>query len=226
MKKDLIIKTLSNVLYFSDLDPEVLALVSEATIQHKYREGEYVFREGEPCIGLYVVEKGWARAVKTSPEGREQVIRFVGPGDAFNEVGVLTGGVNVVTVEALEPLRLLIIQREILLDLVDRYPSLAKSLIENLANRVLYAMNMVVDLSLHTVESRLARFLLDQTAGKIFSRKKWATQAVIASRIGTVPVVINRAFRAFVEEGLIELERDQIQILNRQALLNIALSSS
>lgn len=226
MNKDLIIKTLSNVLYFSDLDPEVLALVSEATIQYKYREGEYVFREGERCIGLYVVEKGWARAVKTSPEGREQVIRFVGPGDAFNEVGVLTGGVNVVTVEALEPLNLLIIQREILLDLVDRYPSLAKSLIENLANRVLYAMNMVVDLSLHTVESRLARFLLNQTEGEIISRKKWATQAVIASRIGTVPVVINRAFRTFVEEGLIELERDQIQILNRQALLNIASSSS
>ncbi|MDZ7843233.1 MAG: Crp/Fnr family transcriptional regulator [Anaerolineales bacterium] len=226
MNKDLITKTLSNVLYFSDLDPEVLALVSEATIQHKFREGEYVFLEGEPCIGLYVVEDGWARAVKTSPEGREQVIRFVGPGDAFNEVGVLTGGVNVVTVEALEPLRLLIIQREILLDLVDRYPSLAKSLIENLANRVLYAMNMVVDLSLHTVESRLARFLLNQTEGEIISRKKWATQAVIASRIGTVPVVINRAFRTFVEEGLIELERDQIQLLNRQALLEIASSSS
>lgn len=226
MNKDLIIKTLSNVLYFSDLGPEVLALVSEATIQHKYREEEYVFREGEPCIGLYVVEKGWARAVKTSPEGREQVIRFVGPGDAFNEVGVLTGNVNVVTVEALEPLNLLIIQREILLDLIDRYPSLAKSLVENLANRILYAMNMVVDLSLHPVESRLARFLLNQTEGEIISRKKWATQAVIASRIGTVPVVINRAFRAFVEEGLIELERDQIKILNRQALLNIASSSS
>jgi CRP/FNR family transcriptional regulator len=222
MNKGRIIKTLSHVHYFSDLDREVLALVSEATIHYKFQEGECVFLEGDPCIGLYVVENGWARAVKISPEGREQAIRFVGPSDAFNEVGVLTGGVNVVTVEALEPLRVLIIQREILLNLVDRYPSLAKSLIENLANRVLYAMNMVVDLSLHTVESRLARFLLNQTEGNFISRKKWATQAVIASRVGTVPVVINRAFRAFVERGLIELKRDQILILNRQALLEIA----
>ena len=148
--------------------------------------------------------------------------RSVGPGDVFNEVGVLAGGVNVVTVEALEPVKLLIIQRDTLLDLVDKYPKLAKTLIKNLAKRVLYAMNMVVSLSLHPVESRLARFLLAQAKDDIISRKKWTTQAFIASQIGTVPVVVNRAFSSFVENGLIELKRDQIQILNRQELQKIA----
>lgn len=222
MNKTDVINLLSKILYFSGLDSTALQLISEATLQHTYEEGQFVFMEGEPCIGLYVVEQGWARAVKISASGREQVIRFVGPGDVFNEVGVMAGGVNVVTVEAMEPLKLLIIQRDVLLDLVDQHPTLAKALIENLAKRVLYAMNLVAGLSLHSVESRLARFLLTQAKDNIISRKKWTTQAFIASQIGTVPVVVNRAFSSFVENDLIELERDQIQILNQQELQKIA----
>ncbi|MBT3390467.1 MAG: Crp/Fnr family transcriptional regulator [Chloroflexi bacterium] len=221
-----LIHILSQVPYFSGLDYAAMRCVITASFRQVFRTGQIVFMEGEPCIGLYVVEKGWLRAVKTSGSGREQVIRFVGPGDAFNEVGVLTGGVNVVMVEALENASVVIVQREILLNLVDRCPTLAKSIIENLASRVLYAMNLVTELSLHPVESRLARFLLEQAAGKdIISRKSWATQAAIAARIGTVPVVINRAFRGLVESNLIELEKNQIHILDRAELERRASSS-
>ncbi|MBC8331696.1 MAG: Crp/Fnr family transcriptional regulator [Anaerolineae bacterium] len=218
-------KILSQVPYFSGLDSAAMRCVISASIRQVYRAGQIVFMEGEPCIGLYVVEKGWLRAVKTSGSGREQVIRFVGPGDAFNEVGVLTGGVNVVMVEALENASVVIVQREILLSLVDHCPTLAKSIIENLASRVLYAMNLVTELSLHPVESRLARFLLEQAAGQdTISRKSWATQAAIAARIGTVPVVINRAFRGLIECKLIDLERNQIHILDRAELERRAFS--
>ena len=99
----------------------------------------------------------------------------------------------------MEAVELLVIRREVLLGLVDQYPSFAKSLIENLAHRVLYAMNMVVNLSLHSVESRLARFIIDQASQNKISRQIWAIQAFIAAHIGTVPVVINRAFRKFDE---------------------------
>jgi CRP/FNR family transcriptional regulator len=215
-------KTLSGISYFSELDDQALDMIYQVTLHHKYQEGQVVFCEEEACIGLYVVLSGWARAVKISADGREQVIRIVGPGDVFNEVGVLTGGVNVVTVEALEDLEVLIIQRESLLGFVDKYQSLAKTLIENLAKRVLYAMNLVTDLSLHTVECRLARYLLQQSEGNMIQRKKWATQAVIASRIGTVPVVVNRAFRSFVEKNLIQLERDYIQINAPRELMKVA----
>jgi CRP-like cAMP-binding protein len=81
---------------------------------------------------------------------------------------------------------------------------------------------MIVDLSLHTVEHRLARFLVDQAVGDSVNRKKWATQVAIASHLGTVPVVLNRALRGFVEEGLIDLERERIHIRDRAGLEKIA----
>jgi len=225
MTQEKTIKLLSKISYFSDLDSVALKHISAATIQQTYATGQYPFMEGEACIGLYIVESGWLRAVKISSVGREQVIRFVGPNEVFNEVGVLTGGVNVISVEALEPSKVLIVQREKLLNLVDQYPTLAKSIIENLAHRVLYAMNLVTDLSLRSVECRLARFLIKEAEENTINRKKWATQAAIAARIGTVPVVINRAFRTFVEDNLIELEREKIQILNHAELEKIALSN-
>ena len=225
MSREEVINLLSKISYFSELDAAALKHISVATIQKKYETGQYTFMEGEPCIGLYIVKSGWLRAVKISASGREQVIRFVGPGEAFNEVGVLTGGVNIVSVEALEPSKGLIVQRKELLNLVDKHPCLAKSIIENLAHRVLYAMNLVTDLSLRSVESRLARFLIDEADGNTIHRKKWATQAAIAARIGTVPVVINRAFRAFVEDNLIELKREKILIIDYDKLQEIALSN-
>lgn len=217
-----IVQVISKLPDFSAFNPELLRLIAEVALQKTYQPGEYVFLEGEPCLGLYITQQGWMRAVKSNPNGRELVVRYVGPGDTFNEIGVLMAGINWISVEALEPTRVIIIPRDAVLDLIDQHPSLAKAIIQNLAGRVLHAMNMIVDISLHNVENRLARFLLDQATGDSLNRKKWATQAAIASYLGTVPVVINRAFRAFVEDGLIDLERERIHILNRPELERIA----
>jgi len=76
----------------------------------------------------------------------------------------------------------------------------------------------VEDLSLRTVEARLARFLLEQATGGVLRRQRWATQAEMAARLGTVPDELNRALRSLAEEGLIQVKRHQIQILDRQGL--------
>ena len=50
--------------------------------------GEHILIEGEPCKGLYVVIEGQVRLLKTSADGREQVLRVLGPGTTFNDVAV------------------------------------------------------------------------------------------------------------------------------------------
>jgi CRP/FNR family transcriptional regulator, dissimilatory nitrate respiration regulator len=219
------LRALTALPLLADFDPVLLQLIANITIQRSYQPGEYVFMEGEPCLGLYIVEEGWLRAIKSNVSGREQVIRYVGPGDTFNEVGVLTDGINLVSVETLEPTTLFIVLRQAFLDLLDHYPALSKAVIQNLTARILHAMNLIVDLSLHSVEGRLARYLLDQATGDYVYRQKWATQAAIASYLGTRPVVINRVFRAFVENGLIVFEKNRIYLSNRAELQNIAMKT-
>ena len=212
------IEVLSTIPYFANLDSATLEAISRVAIRRAFEAGQVVFLEGDACSGLYVVQEGWLKSVKISPAGREQVIRFVGPGELFNEIGVFAGGLNQVTVEALEPAVLWIIPRETLLSLMDTHASLCRMITQNLAQRVLYLIGLVEDLSLRTVEERLARLLLEQAQGDTFSRRRWSTQAEMAARLGTVPDVINRALRDLVEEGLIQIERHQIQILDREGL--------
>ncbi len=209
--------------YFAGLDPPMLKVIANVAVQQNYEAGQIVFMDGEPCLGLYLVQDGWLKGYKLSPTGREQVIRFLGPGDAFNEVGVLAEGKNLVTVQALEPSTVWIIQREALLRLMEAFPQLCRLISQNLAKRVYHLMSLIEDLSLRTVEGRLARLLLDHSSEGIINRQRWATQAEIAAQLGTVPGVINRILHSLADEGLIRIERHRIHILNCQGLETKAL---
>lgn len=212
------VEVVSSVASFEGLDTKALETLARAASRKEFAADQVVFLEGEPCAGLYVVQSGWLKSVKTSPSGREQVMRFVGPGEVFNEIGVLIGDANLVTVIALEPAIVWIIRRDTLLQLMDEHPRLARIITLNLARRVQHLISLVEDLSLRTVEARLARVLLEQSTEGVLHRRRWTTQAEMASRLGTVPDVLNRALRSLVEEGLIQMERHQIQILDRVGL--------
>jgi CRP-like cAMP-binding protein len=212
------VEVLFSMPYFRELDLSILKALADASILRRYEAGQIIFLDGEPCAGLYIVQDGWLKGFKHAPTGREQVIRFIGPGEAFNEIGVLAEGKNLVTVQTLEPSAVWVIQREVLLRLMETYPQLCRLIAQNLAKRVYHLLNMIEDLSLRTVEGRLARLLLEQSKEGIVNRQRWATQAEMAAQLGSVPGVINRILHSLADEGLIRIERHRIHILNRQGL--------
>ncbi|MEW5870624.1 MAG: Crp/Fnr family transcriptional regulator [Chloroflexota bacterium] len=213
---------LRTVSYFSALDEAALHLVAQSALRRDYTAGQVILLEGEPCLGLYVVESGWLKAVKIGVDGREQVLQTLGPGEAFNAISVFTDAPNQATVTALETSRIWIVQRDILLSMIDNHPALARQVIKDLAGRVMYLVRMVEDLSLRSVEARLARLLLEQAEGESVQRRRWATQSEMAARLGTVPDVVNRALRKLAEAGMIHVDRHQIRILDKQGLVVIA----
>jgi CRP-like cAMP-binding protein len=210
--------TLQKISYFRDLKASTIDRINRELITRRVHAGEMVFAEGEPCEGLFIVECGWLKAVKLSPSGREQVIRTVGPGDSFNEMGVFASGVNHVTIIALEDATIHIIRRDLLLCLVREDAELGAIIIQNMSERLIHLMNLVEDLSLRKVEQRLARLLLRQTDISNEVQRNWQTQSELASQIGTVVDVLNRVLRGFVEDHLIQVERGRIQILDRKGL--------
>lgn len=209
---------LSQVDYFAGLDPATLEVVGRAALRREFQADQIVLLEGEPCDGLYVIQEGWLKAVKLSPGGREQALRFLGPGETVNVISVLRETPNPATVVALEPTTAWLVRREAMLQLLDDEPGLARMVIQNLAERILHLVGLVEDLSLRTVETRLARLLLEQASEGLVRRRKWATQAEMAARLGTVPDVLHRALRGLVEAGLIAVDRQQIRVLDREGL--------
>ena len=212
------LQIISTAPYFSGLNQSLQAEIAGQARRRAYDSGETVFWEGDACEGLYLVEAGWLKAVKSSVAGREQVLNFLGPGEMCNALGVFTGAPNPATVVALEPTTLWLIDQTTMLRLLDDHPQLARMVIADLAERLLHMLSLVEDISLRTVEARLARLLLEQAADETINRKPWATQAEMAARLGTVPDTLNRALGKLAEVGLIEVARHQIRILDAPGL--------
>ncbi len=211
-------ETLRGLPMFAGADEASLAEMAASAAWHTYQPGQMVFLEGESAPALYVLERGWLKVVKVSPDGREQVLRFLGPGESFNEVGVFTNRPTPATAIALEEAGLWRIHKQTVQNVLLRHPRVALGVVERMAERVLQLVTLAADLSLRSVEARLARLLLEEARDGVMERRRWTTQAELASRLGTVPDVLNRALRGLSEAGLIQVDRRQIRILDREGL--------
>ena len=214
------LQALRRVPLFSALSERALSRLAEVTVRCTYAPGEMVILAGEPCQYVYFVAEGQARVVRTAPDGREQVLARLGPGNAFNTVPpFLPRKVNHATVQAVTPLVLYTISVSDFLRLVEEYPELARALLEDFARRLDHLTFLVEDLSLRTVRGRLARFLLEHAEGEKEGAviHRW-TQEEMAAQIGTVREVVARTLRAFADAGLLRVERHRIILLDRAGL--------
>lgn len=217
-----VIQELNSIPLFAGLDEPSLHELAQACRWREYAAGEVVVLEGEAQPSLYYLEYGWLKVVRISPAGREQILRFLEPGETFNEINVFAKQTNPATAIALEPVSIWLIPQEALLTLIDEHSGFARHVITKLADRMLYLVSLVTDLSLRPVTGRLARLLLEDATDGVLHRPRWYTQAELAARLGTVPDVIQRALRTLEADGFITVERHQIHILDQRALAEIA----
>ncbi|MBA4384406.1 MAG: hypothetical protein C0410_06695, partial [Anaerolinea sp.] len=126
------------------------------------------------------------------------------------------------TVTALEDVEAWLIPSQVLMLLVKQYPALALAIIQRLSERVLHYIGLVEDLSLRSVEARLASTLLRnaelQNEQLVVSRREWTTLDEMAVRLGTVRDVLSRAMKVLETENLIIVNKQSIQLINPQGL--------
>ena len=213
---------LRRLTFFDGLDDDTLGELARAARRREYGAGEVIVLEGEAQPGLYFLDSGYVKVVKSAPSGREQTLPVLEPGATFNEIGVFSRQPNPATAVALEPTAVWLIPRETLTGLMRERPDFAQSVIERMAERMLFLVTLVSDLSLRPVTGRLARLLLETAADDIVLRPRWFTQAELAARLGTVPDVVQRSLRGLEADGLIAVDRARIRILNRPALEQLA----
>lgn len=100
-----------------------------------------------------------------------------------------------------------------------RDPVLAWAMIENLAQRARRLVGQVQDLAMRNVRSRLAKLLLEQAeAAERGETPTPLTQEAMAHYLGTVREVVGRTLRGLALDGLIEMQRQQIVIVDRAGL--------
>lgn len=180
--------------------------------------------EGDAVSAMYIFRKGRARILRTAADGREQAFRLAGPGDTVGEVPLFDGGPAPATVQALEPSEVIVIPAAALRELVAHHPEVAAGLLRHFAARVRAFTELVQHISLQTVPARLARYLhqvareegIATPAGVRIRRS--ITQHDLASLLGSSREVVARALKVMADDGVIEISRNEILVLDVRRL--------
>lgn len=213
------IETLRSNSYFSVLDKTILEELSRSIRLVRFERGEVLFWEGEACAGLHIIQSGSVKLFKTSPQGRELIIKVFEEGATFNEVPVFDNGQNPVNAAALEESDIWIVSVEAIRNAMSKHPELCQAVILNLTENLRMLVSMVEELSFFQVTNRLARLISqlpeEQLEGQTQQR---ITQDQLAARLGTVREVVARSLRELERSGAIQVNRRQIQITDPEAL--------
>jgi len=214
------VRSLSKLSFLASLDEEALRDLAPHVQERDLGAGQVVILEGDACQSVYLVARGLVRIRRLSEDGREQVLSYVGSGGFFNLVSALDGGTSLATVDAVSEAKVFGIPCEHFHQLIREHREIALQVSEQLAAEVRRLSDLVESLALHTVRTRLARFLL--SASETESPPRRWTQQEIAAHIGTVREMVGRTLRAFADEGRVRRQRGRLVIVDREGLMRVA----
>jgi CRP/FNR family transcriptional regulator len=216
--------TLTKTPIFSSLTEGELEFLAKRTVLRRYSAGESVFGEGEPCMGLYVVESGRVRIFKSSPGGREQVLSIDGPGSSIAELPVFDGGAYPASAVAIEDAALLFVGKQDFQALCLAHPQVGLKVLRVVGARLRRLVGIIEELSFSTVRHRLASYLfrLAQKSGKRTAEGLVVllpvTNQELAAQIGTVRELVSRNLSRLQAEGLLKIDGREVTLRNLKAL--------
>jgi CRP/FNR family cyclic AMP-dependent transcriptional regulator len=209
----------SNV--FGVLDEADRAYLIERVRRVEAGKGQVVICEGTPSDSVLLLLTGRLKVVTYSEEGDEFIISTVLPGETIGEMGVLSGRPRSATVEATTPSTLLVLPGSVIAHMVEKRPVFAAAMLERLSEMVSSVTGTVSDLVHLDLSQRVAKHLLQSTAGPEDGDSLGTTQADIAASVGASRQRVNGCLRDFEKNGWIGVERRRLTVRDRAALTDI-----
>jgi CRP/FNR family transcriptional regulator len=212
---------------FAPLSEDDMARVAAVTVERRYERGDIIILEGDRGGALYFVRSGLVKVFKSSPGGKEQVLRLIEAGRTFNDVPALDAGPNPASAAALEPSIVYATGGAELRRLIAERPGVALATVQALAGALRHLVALVEDLSFRHVTARVAKILIEQDAsvsasgasGKATHR---LTQQEMAAMAGTAREMVGRALKELEATGAIRIQRGRITVVNHERLAMFA----
>ena len=179
--------------------------------------GAVLFDEHQPCRGFPFVVAGAIRVTKPAANGRELPLYRVLPGESciissscllghadYNARGTTTAATT-----------LALLPRPLFEELLGQ-PGFREFVFHLFAERVAELMQLVEEVAFRKLDQRLAALLLGR------GTRVRATHQQLADELGSVREMVSRLLKGFAEQGLVQLGREQIEILDAAGLRRIA----
>jgi len=221
-----IARYLSVLPMFSDLSEVERQRLAEGCNLRRLTRGEMVFHVGEPCDAFHAVVLGQVKLFVASPSGNEKIIELIGPGQSFAEAMMFLGMPCILNSQALIDTLLLTISKQSVVSEIERDPRFSMHMLAGISRRLHGLIRDVEGYALHNGMQRLIGYLL-RDVQEIHSENLGivtislpVTKATIASRLSLTPEYFSRVLHELETEGLIEIDKREIRILDVPRLAN------
>lgn len=221
-----IIAALGECRLWRGASPAAIARLADTAVVQEAARGTQLAAEGDPAERLGVVIQGKVRVFHLGADGRTIILETMERGEAFSAVVALAGGRYPATVDAATPSAIAWLPREAVFALIEAEPTVARSLVADLARRVANLTGVVQTLALD-VPGRLAHYLFQRSlaVGEATSEglrvSLGMTKAELAASLGTVPETLSRAFARLRDDGVLEVRASDVVVLDVGALARL-----
>jgi CRP/FNR family transcriptional regulator len=221
-KQVVILNTLRSCQLFAGLPAEDLQQIAQITLVKTLEKGDYLFHEGTPSHGFYIVQKGAINVHRVNAAGKEQVIHIFRAGESFAEATLATEVGYPADARALEPSQVLLVRKAEFVALLKRQPALALRMLGSMSLHLRVLVGQIEDLTLRDVETRLANWLLkrcpDPASTQPHTIELGMTKRVLAAELGTVSETFSRTLAKFRDQQLLTVKGKSITVCNPHRL--------
>lgn len=185
----------------------------------RLEEGQSLFEQGDPAERFFLVLSGQIKLFRLSPQGNEKVIEIVMPGSTFAEALMfLERPCYPVGAQALQAAEVIGVDATDFLDMLRGSVETCFLLMGDMSQRLRGLLREIDELSLHSATCRVAGYLLNLVPKGVDRFELLVPKHILASRLTIKPETFSRILKHLIDEEIIQVQGNQVEIRNRQAL--------
>jgi CRP/FNR family transcriptional regulator, cyclic AMP receptor protein len=204
---------------FQSLSPSMLEMLSETATITEYPRNTTLYQQQESLTGLYVVVSGYVKLYRQSRD-RVQILAILRDEDFLGTECLSSDTLSSSSATTMTSSTLIHIPSQAMYKLLEANPQFRLMVLHKVTDRLRQFAQLVHNLAFRDVTARLAMLLVTraETDGIMtvdgIRILRLMTQSEIATMIGTGREVVQRTFKKFHREGLIQVSRKEILILD------------
>lgn len=209
--------------FLQRLDTETVDLLRESGVKRNWSRRKCIFRKGDRCGGVHIVESGLVKLYRSNASGREQIVVLTGVGGVLTISPVLDRGEQPVTAETLKATTTTFVPAEAFIQLYQERPDLRDAVTLELTRRIRFMLGLLETIALKPVTARVATRLFELASAQDAlegSRnfRMLLSQDEVARVLGTSRESVARALGELRANGVIDQRGAHIRINDPQAL--------
>jgi len=212
---------------FCNLPPRAVQRLAAITSAAVYPKGATLFVEGQSPRGVFILCSGKVKLSTSSADGRSLILRISEQGEVLGLPTTVTGRQYELTADVIEPTPANFISSEDFLGFLREHGEAALRVAQQLGETYHSAIEEMRTIGLsHSAGEKLARFLLDLSAGHAGEKGEvkltlTLTHEEIAQMIGASRETVTRLFSDFKKKQLLQVKGSTLIIKNKAGLESV-----